>query len=151
MGTPSATSSSRWRTWSTNAWSSRSKERRHTTSSFDLLTGKPNNNSSTATGGSAIGEFVDKLSKGRLGYVHLFDMDAPSLTNFYLNLDSEVRQKKGVVIDMRNNNGGFVDPYVIDVLARKPFVNMTPRGLPKGSERTLLGQRAFWKNARFWW
>ena len=66
--------------------------------------------------------FVDKLSKGRLGYVHLFDMDAPSLTNFYLNLDSEVRQKKGVVIDMRNNNGGFVDPYVIDVLARKPFV-----------------------------
>jgi C-terminal processing protease CtpA/Prc len=87
-------------------------------------------------------ELVDKLSNGRLGYVHLYDMDAASLSEFYVDLDTVARQKKGVVVDLRNNNGGFVDPYAIDVLARKPYLYMTPRGGHKGSERTLLGQRA---------
>jgi tricorn protease len=87
-------------------------------------------------------ELVDKLSKGRLGYVHLYDMSASSLSEFYTDLDTVNREKKGVVVDLRNNSGGFVDPYAIDVLTRKPYLYMTPRGLPKASERTYLGERA---------
>ena len=47
-----------------------------------------------------------------------------------------------MVIDVRNNNGGFVNVYAIDVLARRGYMNMTPRGLPLAPARTMLGQRA---------
>ena len=43
---------------------------------------------------------------------------------------------------MRNNNGGFVNVYAIDVFARRGYFNMRSRGLPSVSSRTALGQRA---------
>ena len=51
-------------------------------------------------------------------------------------------RKDGVVIDVRNNNGGFVNVYAIDVLARRSYFNMTPRGCRARAARTVLGQRA---------
>jgi tricorn protease len=45
-------------------------------------------------------------------------------------------------VDVRNNNGGFVNVYAIDVFARREYLHMTPRGLPTGPARTILGQRA---------
>jgi C-terminal processing protease CtpA/Prc len=47
-----------------------------------------------------------------------------------------------VVIDVRNNNGGFVNVYAIDVLARAPYLDMKSRDLPTVSARTQLGQRS---------
>jgi tricorn protease len=46
------------------------------------------------------------------------------------------------VVDVRNNNGGFVNTYAIDVFARKGYLTMTSRGLPSAPARTQLGQRA---------
>lgn len=87
-------------------------------------------------------EFVDKASGGRLGYVHMFDMSAESLNQLYLDLDADNHAREGVVVDVRNNNGGFVNAYAIDVFARKGYLNMTSRGLPTAPARTQLGQRA---------
>ena len=50
--------------------------------------------------------------------------------------------KPRVVIDIRNNNGGFVNTYAIDVFARRPYLNMAPLGRVNAPARTLLGQRA---------
>jgi tricorn protease len=86
--------------------------------------------------------YVDKASGGRLGYVHMNDMSEGALRRLYTDLDADNRVKDGVVIDVRNNNGGFVNVYAIDVLARRGYLMMTPRGLPTAPARTMLGQRA---------
>jgi C-terminal processing protease CtpA/Prc len=69
-------------------------------------------------------------------------MGAAQLEQLYMDLDAENHARDGVVIDIRNNNGGFVNVYAIDVLARQPYLRMSVRGLPESSGRTVLGQRA---------
>jgi len=86
--------------------------------------------------------YVERESKGRLGYVHMPDMSAQSLAQLYVDLDAENQAREGVVIDIRNNNGGFVNVYAIDVLARRPYLTMTVRGLSPVPARAQLGQRA---------
>jgi tricorn protease len=86
--------------------------------------------------------YVLKASNGRLGYVHMPDMSAASLDQLHLDLDAENFARDGVVVDVRNNNGGFVNVYAIDVLARRSYFNMTMRGGAKAPSRTVLGQRS---------
>jgi Tol biopolymer transport system component/C-terminal processing protease CtpA/Prc len=86
--------------------------------------------------------YVDKVSNGKLGYVHIRDMSEQALKQLALDLDADNRAKLGVVIDVRHNNGGFVNVYAIDILARHGYLTMTPRGLPASPARTSLGQRS---------
>ena len=88
---------------------------------------------------------VERVSGGRLGYVHLPDMSSESLTQLYLDLDAENQSKAGVVVDVRNNNGGFINGYALDVFARRNFLTMTPRDLFPVPSRQALGQRALGK------
>lgn len=85
--------------------------------------------------------YVARISNGRLGYVHMFDMGEGSLDQLYLDLDAENQARDGVVVDVRNNNGGFVNPYAIDVLARRSYLLFTPRGSQASPARGSLGQR----------
>jgi C-terminal processing protease CtpA/Prc len=86
--------------------------------------------------------YVARVSNGRLGYVHMFDMGAASLAQLLVDLDAENQTREGVVIDIRNNNGGFVNAYAIDILSRRGYLNMTFRGMPTAPARAILGQRA---------
>jgi tricorn protease len=90
-------------------------------------------------------DYVSKVSGGKLGYVHLPDMGQGSLNQLYVDLDTENQSKQGVVVDIRNNNGGFINPYVIDVLARRGYLTMQERGMWGVPGRTQLGQRALEK------
>ncbi len=87
-------------------------------------------------------EYVARASNGRLGYAHMFDMSSNSLAQLYVDLDAENYAKEGVVIDVRNNGGGFVNVYAIDVLARRGYLTMSLRGTGGTPARTVLGQRA---------
>ncbi|MDT7603396.1 MAG: tricorn protease, partial [Acidobacteriota bacterium] len=85
--------------------------------------------------------YVERVSNGRLGYVHMFDMGEASLAQLYIDLDAANHLREGVVVDVRNNNGGFVNPYAIDVLARRGYLTMTERNQIAAPARTVLGQR----------
>ncbi len=67
--------------------------------------------------------YVEKISNGKLGYVHIRDMSDVALRQLALDLDADNRAKAGVVIDVRHNNGGFVNVYAIDVLARRGYLD----------------------------
>jgi tricorn protease len=87
--------------------------------------------------------YVAQASGGRLGYVHMFDMSANALSQLYLDLDAENMTREGVVVDVRNNNGGFVNVYAIDVLARHSYLSMASRGMAAPvPARSALGQRS---------
>ena len=86
--------------------------------------------------------WVDKASGWRLGYVHMLDMSAGSLDQLYVDLDSENHSREGVVVDIRNNTGGFVNASALDVFARRPYLRMTERDHPETPARSALGQRS---------
>jgi Tol biopolymer transport system component/C-terminal processing protease CtpA/Prc len=86
--------------------------------------------------------YVNKVSGGRLGYVHILDMSAEALDQLYIDLDSENQNREGVVIDIRNNTGGFVNSYALDVFARRGYLTMTPRDRIGASARSVNGQRS---------
>lgn len=86
--------------------------------------------------------YVERVSGGRFGYVHIEDMSSASLDKFYTDLDTQNRDRSGVVVDVRFNSGGFIDPYLTDVLARREYLSFRPRFGPASPERTGLGQRA---------
>jgi C-terminal processing protease CtpA/Prc len=69
-------------------------------------------------------------------------MSAEALARLAIDLDTENQSKHGVVVDIRNNNGGFVNVYAIDVLARRGYLRMTPRDELEAPARSMLGQRS---------
>jgi C-terminal processing protease CtpA/Prc len=86
--------------------------------------------------------YVERISHGKIGYVHLVDMEPDALRQFYTDLDVANREKGAVIIDIRNNEGGFVDPYALDVLARREYLRFRSRFGNDAPARTSLGQRA---------
>ena len=86
---------------------------------------------------------MEKASGGKIGYVHIPDMSDGSLQQLYLDLDAQNESKQGVIIDIRNNNGGYINGYALDVFTRRNYLEMTPRGMTQSMpSRQSLGQRA---------
>ncbi len=74
---------------------------------------------------------VAERSKGRLGYIHLPDMDAAGLTAFIRSYFPQL-DREGMVIDIRDNGGGFVSQMIIERLARRVYAWTLPRhGAPE--------------------
>ena len=86
--------------------------------------------------------YVERISGGKLGYVHIAAMGDHDLAQLYVDLDVQNETKQGVVIDVRNNNGGYVNGRVIDVFSRRNYLLMTPRDGATTPSRQSLGQRA---------
>ncbi|MGH8164927.1 MAG: S41 family peptidase, partial [Rhodanobacteraceae bacterium] len=73
------------------------------------------------------------------------DMEAPSLEAFFKDLGTREFEKQAVIVDIRSNQGGFVNAYALDALSRKPYLLFTSRNQPTSPAREVLGQRALEK------
>ncbi|MBX7222879.1 MAG: PDZ domain-containing protein [Blastocatellia bacterium] len=65
-------------------------------------------------------EMVNKLSNNKIGYLHIRSMDQLSLDRFEQELYSEAYGKKGLLIDVRDNGGGFTADYLLAMLNVRP-------------------------------
>jgi len=72
-------------------------------------------------------EMADKLSNGRVGYVHIQAMDPPSLRKFEKEL-KEFRHKEALVIDQRFNGGGNIEQELLALLVQRQYQVWQPRG-----------------------
>ena len=61
---------------------------------------------------------VERLSDGRLGYLHLPNTAGAGFTSFNRYFFPQL-DKQGLVVDERYNGGGLVADYIVEALARK--------------------------------
>jgi tricorn protease len=62
-------------------------------------------------------EYVDSVSSGSIGYIHIPDMDSYGLFRFAKMFYHQIR-KPGLIIDVRYNGGGFVSGLILERLRR---------------------------------
>ncbi|MFI5660447.1 PDZ domain-containing protein [Streptomyces sp. NPDC051684] len=62
--------------------------------------------------------YVHEKSEGRLGYLHVPDMQAPGWAQIHRDLSVEVA-REGLVVDVRENRGGHTSQLVVEKLARR--------------------------------
>lgn len=78
---------------------------------------------------------VDKLSNGQIAYVYMPNTGSEGYTNFNRYYFSQM-DKKALLMDERNNGGGSVADYVIDLLSRDLIAGW---GLRDGKSFTTPG------------
>ena len=70
---------------------------------------------------------VDKLSNGRIGYLHIQSMNQPSLRRFEKEL-RENHNKEALIIDERWNGGGNIEQELLAILVQREYQIWQPRG-----------------------
>ncbi|MBO7927097.1 PD40 domain-containing protein [Pseudoalteromonas sp. K222D] len=73
-------------------------------------------------------EYVNKLSDGRIGYVHLPNTHYEGNRSLFKNFLPQTN-KDAMIIDDRYNGGGFIPEHMITWLARKPLNYWKRRGV----------------------
>jgi len=71
---------------------------------------------------------VEQLSNGRLGYVYVAKMDWKEFEQFEKEVYSCGVGREGLIIDVRNNGGGFTTDYLLTVLCQPVHAQTIPRG-----------------------
>ena len=65
--------------------------------------------------------YVDKMSQNDIGYLHLRAMSGGNINDFYREF-YPVFNRKGLIIDVRYNNGGNIDSFILEKLMRKAWM-----------------------------
>ncbi|BDU71267.1 S41 family peptidase [Mesoterricola silvestris] len=80
---------------------------------------------------------TERLSKGRLGYVHVRSMDDASMRTVVDEALGRHSGKEALVVDTRFNGGGNIHEQLSDFLSGRKYFDIIPRGLPYGHEPLL--------------
>jgi len=71
-------------------------------------------------------EMTDSLSAGEIGYVHLRAMGGDDIAQWYRDY-YPVFDRRGLIVDVRHNNGGNIDSWVLGKLLRRAWMYWQPR------------------------
>lgn len=91
---------------------------------------------------------VSKATDGKIGYVHIPNMEADGLNEFAKFYYPQLN-KEGLIVDVRGNAGGNVSPQIIERLRREPTmftvarnaaVNVDPSGMVLGPKVMLIDE-----------
>jgi tricorn protease len=78
---------------------------------------------------------VDRLSGGRVGYVHLPDTAIEGHRELFRLYPPQI-DKDAILIDVRYNGGGFIPDRMVELVAREPMVYWKMRGLEAAAQTT---------------
>ncbi len=79
---------------------------------------------------------TERLSNGKVGYVHVRSMGDASYRKIYSEILGRNIDKKALVVDTRFNGGGWLHDDLVTLLSGKPYIDFYPRGQYFGSEPT---------------
>ncbi|MCR4825317.1 MAG: PDZ domain-containing protein [Bacteroidales bacterium] len=79
-------------------------------------------------------EMVERLSGGRIGYVHVEGMDSPSFREVYSKALGKYRTCEALIVDTRHNGGGWLHDDLVTLLGGKAYARFEPRGQYIGTE-----------------
>jgi len=82
---------------------------------------------------------TDKLSKGRIGYVHVRGMGDRSFRHAYQEVLGRYSEREALIVDTRNNGGGWLHDDLIKFLGGQRYLIFHPRGKRRGE----LGSEPF--------
>ncbi len=81
---------------------------------------------------------VEKATDGKVGYLHVPDMQVTGLNEFARQFYPQL-QKKALIIDMRGNGGGNVSPMLIERLRRQmTMISISRNSIPRTSPAEML-------------
>jgi tricorn protease len=84
---------------------------------------------------------VDAASQGRIGYVHLRAMGRDDIADFAREFYAQT-DREGLIIDVRFNNGGNIDSWILEKLLRRGWAFWQRRS-PDGAPASSNMQHAF--------
>lgn len=82
---------------------------------------------------------VDKLSGGRIGYVHVRGMDSGSFREVFDKALGKLNKKEALIVDTRFNGGGWLHDDLATFLSGKTYMLFEPRG------QRNMGGEPIWK------
>jgi len=72
-------------------------------------------------------DIVDDLTDNKIGYAHIRNMGWGSYEDFVQDVFANNWQKDALIIDVRNNPGGWIHDWLIELLTKKPYAFTTNR------------------------
>lgn len=79
---------------------------------------------------------VERLSNGRLGYIHIDAMQHPNYRDTYMKLFGSYGKSEGVVIDLRFNRGGRLHRELARLFSGVQYMHSEVRGVDRNENPT---------------
>lgn len=79
-------------------------------------------------------EECDRLSNGKIGYVHVRGMDSPSFRKVYSEMLGKYGTRDAIIVDTRFNGGGWLHDDLASLLNGEVYSTLSPRGQDLGTE-----------------